>query len=75
MAVIYIAGPMTGYEDCNRTAFCLEDLKLRCAGNIVLNPAVLPDGLSQQQYLYSDAHVCRCHLLTGWMGRIRWRTG
>ncbi|MBF9505374.1 DUF4406 domain-containing protein, partial [Escherichia coli] len=51
MAVIYIAGPMTGCKDHNRTAFCVEDLKLRCAGNIVLNPAVLPDGLSQQQYM------------------------
>ncbi|EPP0431508.1 DUF4406 domain-containing protein, partial [Escherichia coli] len=40
MAVIYIAGPMTGYKDDNRLEFCLADLKLRYAGNIVLNPAV-----------------------------------
>lgn len=70
MAVIYIAGPMTGCKDYNRTAFCAEDLKLRCAGNIVLNPAVLPDGLSQQQYMSICIPMLMCadaiYLLDGW---------
>ncbi|EEV3413835.1 DUF4406 domain-containing protein [Escherichia coli] len=70
MAVIYIAGPMTGCKDHNRTAFCAEDLKLRCAGNIVLNPAVLPDGLSQQQYMSICIPMLMCadaiYLLDGW---------
>ncbi|EHB8694427.1 DUF4406 domain-containing protein [Escherichia coli] len=70
MAVIYIAGPMTGCKDHNRTAFCVEDLKLRCAGNIVLNPAVLPDGLSQQQYMSICIPMLMCadaiYLLDGW---------
>ncbi|WP_432704347.1 DUF4406 domain-containing protein [Escherichia coli] len=54
----------------NRTAFCVEDLKLRCAGNIVLNPAVLPDGLSQQQYMSICIPMLMCadviYLLEGW---------
>ncbi|EIF5113371.1 TPA: DUF4406 domain-containing protein [Escherichia coli] len=70
MAVIYIAGPMTGYKDYNRSAFCLADLKLRCAGNIALNPAVLPDGLSQQQYMSICIPMLMCadaiYLLDGW---------
>ncbi|HHY7917587.1 TPA: DUF4406 domain-containing protein [Escherichia coli] len=70
MAVIYIAGPMTGYKDDNRLEFCLADLKLRYAGNIVLNPAVLPDGLSQQQYMSICIPMLMCadaiYLLDGW---------
>ncbi|MCV0727198.1 DUF4406 domain-containing protein [Escherichia coli] len=70
MAVIYIAGPMTGYKDYNRSAFCLADLKLRCAGNIALNSAVLPDGLSQQQYMNICIPMLMCadviYLLEGW---------
>ncbi|WP_270377017.1 DUF4406 domain-containing protein, partial [Escherichia coli] len=50
MAVIYIAGPMTGYKDHNRTAFFTEAMRLAADGHVVLNPATLPDGLSQQQY-------------------------
>lgn len=44
---IYIAGPMTGYKDFNRPAFKAFALKLSLDGNVVLNPAVLPDGLEQ----------------------------
>ncbi len=48
----------------------MEDLKLRCAGNIVLNPAVLPDGLSQQQYMSICIPMLMCadaiYLLDGW---------
>lgn len=51
MKKIYIAGPMTGYEDFNRQSF--NDAALVCAtnGGIPLNPAALPDGLTQGQYM------------------------
>ncbi|EPN0530878.1 DUF4406 domain-containing protein, partial [Escherichia coli] len=70
MAVIYIAGPMTGHKNYNRSEFCVADLKLRCTGNIVLNPAVLPEGLSQQQYMSICIPMLMCadaiYLLDGW---------
>ncbi|MBF5597332.1 DUF4406 domain-containing protein [Escherichia coli] len=48
---VYIAGPMTGYEDFNRPAFHAAGLALSQEGRTVLNPAVLPDGLTQAQYM------------------------
>ncbi|BDA14065.1 hypothetical protein KAM339_026060 [Aeromonas caviae] len=48
---IYIAGPMSGIDDCNRPAFHAEALHQQQKGHIVLNPATLPDGLTQQQYM------------------------
>ncbi|EED1395702.1 DUF4406 domain-containing protein [Escherichia coli] len=70
MAVIYIAGPMTGYKDHNRTAFSMAAMKLAAAGHVVLNPATLPDGLSQQQYMSICIPMLMCadaiYLLEGW---------
>ncbi|EHH4588892.1 DUF4406 domain-containing protein [Escherichia coli] len=48
---VYIAGPMTGYEDFNRPAFHAAGKALSQEGHTVLNPAVLPDGLMQAQYM------------------------
>ena len=48
---IYIAGPMSGIADCNRPAFHAEALHQQQKGHVVLNPAILPDGLTQQQYM------------------------
>jgi len=48
---IYIAGPMTGYENYNRDAFFVEAERLKIKGHTVLNPAFLPDGLSQAEYM------------------------
>lgn len=51
MKKIYIAGPMTGYENFNRDMFnsaadaCLKN------GAIPLNPATLPGGLEQNEYM------------------------
>ncbi|EER3682409.1 TPA: DUF4406 domain-containing protein, partial [Escherichia coli O26] len=42
---VYIAGPMTGYENFNREAFHKVEEELKREGHTVLNPAVLPDGL------------------------------
>lgn len=48
---IYIAGPMTGYPDYNRAAFNAKASELMSEGHIVLNPAVLPGGLCQSEYM------------------------
>tara|TARA_R110000772_G_scaffold24212_2_gene64118 strand:+ start:1541 stop:2260 length:720 start_codon:yes stop_codon:yes gene_type:complete len=50
LPVYYIAGPMTGYVNFNRESFHSAGLKLSMKGHI-LNPAMLPDGLTQQQYM------------------------
>lgn len=40
---IYIAGPMSGYEDCNYPAFAQVAAILRNAGYEVVSPAELND--------------------------------
>lgn len=68
--VVFICGPMTGYENYNRGAFMQKEAELIAWGSVVLNPAMLPDGLEHEQYLtitrgmiqVSDS-VC---LLPGW---------
>lgn len=47
---IYIAGPMTGYEGFNRGSFITAVMKLS-TDYTVLSPAILPDGLSQKDYM------------------------
>ena len=42
---VFIAGPMTGYAGYNRDAFFDMERKLKLAGFIVINPAILPIGL------------------------------
>lgn len=51
MTIIYIAGPMTGIKDFNRPLFNKVAIELTEQGHGVLNPAILPDGLSQGQYM------------------------
>ncbi|WGL54482.1 DUF4406 domain-containing protein [Kluyvera intermedia] len=67
---IYIAGPMTGHPDFNRPAFYSVAEDLRDQGYTVLNPAILPDGLSQAQYMDICIAMLRCadgiYLLEGW---------
>ncbi|EMZ83005.1 DUF4406 domain-containing protein [Escherichia coli] len=48
---VYVAGPMTGYENFNREAFHKAEEELKREGHTVLNPAVLPDGLTQSHYM------------------------
>ncbi|MGL5224436.1 MAG: DUF4406 domain-containing protein [Aeromonas sp.] len=48
---IYIAGPMTGLPDFNRPAFFAADEVICAAGDVALNPAILPDGLTQAEYM------------------------
>lgn len=51
MTIIYIAGPMSGIKDFNRPLFNMVAGELTEQGHSVLNPAILPDGLSQGQYM------------------------
>ncbi|MGY3922008.1 DUF4406 domain-containing protein [Aeromonas jandaei] len=51
MAKIYIAGPMSGLPNFNRDAFNKEALRLQGLGHVALNPAILPDGLEQHEYM------------------------
>lgn len=68
---VFIAGPMTGLPDFNRPAFFAAAEYLEAKGCIVLNPAVLPDGLTHDGYLritlamLAEAQVVV--FLPGWM--------
>ncbi|EDV3352888.1 DUF4406 domain-containing protein [Salmonella enterica subsp. enterica serovar Gaminara] len=70
MSVIYIAGPMSGLEDFNRTAFAIAARNLDAKGYTVLNPAILPDGLTYGQYIKISKAMLECadtiYLLEGW---------
>ena len=68
---IYIAGPISDYEDYNREAFMIAEEKLkRVPGDIVLNPASLPTGLDEHEYMDICLAMLRCcdaiYLLNGW---------
>ncbi|WP_163380415.1 DUF4406 domain-containing protein [Enterobacter hormaechei] len=67
---VYIAGPMSGYDQFNRPAFHAAERNLRENENVVLNPATLPDGLSQAQYMDICFAMLRCadavYMLAGW---------
>ena len=51
MSIIFISGAMTGREDLNRKQFNKIEMQLRKNGHIVLNPAVLPDGMEYDAYI------------------------
>ena len=67
---IYIAGPMTGLPDYNRPSFNAAAKILSQCGEIVLNPAVLPDGMKHEEYMticLAMVEVCDAvMLLPGW---------
>lgn len=66
----YIAGPMSGIPNCNRLAFCQAARELKQAGDTVLNPATLPDGLTQAEYMCICLSMLQCadkiYMLNGW---------
>ncbi|ELG8585674.1 DUF4406 domain-containing protein [Salmonella enterica] len=68
--VVFICGPMTGYENYNRDAFMRKEMELIDCGATVLNPAMLPDGLEHEQYLTITRGMIRVSdvicLLPGW---------
>lgn len=67
---VYISGPMTGLPDFNRDAFRKQHVSLMEQGHIVLCPAVLPDGLTQAEYMDICIAMLRCadaiFMLRGW---------
>ncbi|HAF2130366.1 TPA: DUF4406 domain-containing protein [Salmonella enterica] len=70
MSVIYIAGPMTGKPNFNRKKFTETATTLWAAGHTVLNPAMLPDGLTYEHYMDISLAMLRgadtIYLLDGW---------
>ena len=52
----YIAGPMTGLPEFNRPAFNAAAKEIAASGHVPLNPAILPDGLSQYPRAYRHCH-------------------
>lgn len=66
---VYIAGRISGYEGY-KEHFKREQLKLEADGHVVLNPAELPKGLNQEEYMricISMLYVCDCiYMLAGW---------
>lgn len=72
MTIIYVAGPMSGIKDFNRPLFNKVAIELTDQGHSVLNPATLPDGLSQGQYMQiclpMVAVADELVMLPGWEG-------
>ncbi|QIU88240.1 DUF4406 domain-containing protein [Yokenella regensburgei] len=70
MSKIYIAGPMTGLPLYNRPAFNKAAEKFTSRGHVVLNPATLPNGLTQFHYMDICCAMLRCadtiFMLSGW---------
>ncbi|MBB6116058.1 hypothetical protein F4826_002982 [Rahnella inusitata] len=67
---IYIAGPMTGLPHFNRPAFNQAALNLSFDKHVPLNPAILPDGLTEADYMAVGITMLQradaIYLLTGW---------
>ncbi|MFD3245871.1 DUF4406 domain-containing protein [Rahnella aquatilis] len=67
---VYIAGPMTGLPHFNRPAFKEAAINLSFEKHVPLNPASLPDGLSEQDYMAIGMTMLQraeaIYLLTGW---------
>lgn len=67
---IYIAGPMTGIPEFNRPEFFKAEAQLIEKGYITLNPAQLPGGLTDAQYMDICCAMLRAvdaiYMLEGW---------
>ena len=66
---VYIAGSITG-NDNYQAEFAHAEKVLAEAGNIVLNPAILPKGFTQEEYMsvcIPMLSICDAiYLLRGW---------
>ena len=49
--IVYITGPMTGYDDYNRKAFYDAEIELDREGFTVINPAKMPMTMDDKQYM------------------------
>lgn len=67
---LYVAGPMSGYEDCNYPAFNEAADRLRAAGYMVVNPASFGKGSHYVDFIREDLRLMLdCHgvaVLEGW---------
>jgi hypothetical protein len=67
---VYIAGPISGRPDFNRQSFNMAELQLISAGNVVLNPARLPHGLAENEYMAIALSMVQIsdelYMLDGW---------
>lgn len=71
---VYIAGPMSGLPEENRPAFFAMAERVKAKGHIPLNPAILPDGLQQHEYMAICLEMVkmadRVLLLPGWKNSL-----
>ncbi|EAB2293828.1 DUF4406 domain-containing protein [Salmonella enterica] len=67
---VYIAGPMSGLPNFNRDRFNEVAGLVVESGNIPLNPATLPDGLPERDYMAIGIAMLQCadaiYLIEGW---------
>ncbi|EKO1024305.1 DUF4406 domain-containing protein [Salmonella enterica subsp. enterica] len=67
---IYIAGPMSGLPNFNRDRFNEVSRLVVESGNTPLNPAILPDGLPERDYMAIGIAMLQCadaiYLIEGW---------
>ncbi|EJR6806018.1 DUF4406 domain-containing protein [Salmonella enterica] len=67
---IYVAGPMSGLPNFNRDRFNEAARLVVESGNVPLNPAILPDGLPERDYMAIGIAMLQCadaiHLIEGW---------
>lgn len=68
--IVYIAGRMAGLPDWGKGHFQDAADRLRSRGDIVLNPAELPDGLSPESYMPICLAMLEAadavYMLSGW---------
>lgn len=60
---VYIAGPMTGLPHFNRPAFQQAAINLSFEKHVTLNPAILPDGLTEADYMAIGLILLPCERL------------
>lgn len=67
---VYIAGPTSGLPHFNRPAFHRAALNLAYEKHVALNPAILPDGLTEADYMAIGLKILQrteaIYLLTSW---------
>ncbi|KAB1578750.1 DUF4406 domain-containing protein [Serratia marcescens] len=70
----YIAGPMSDRPAFNRPAFHLAATHLMACGHTPLNPATLPDGLAEADYMAIGIAMLQraeaIYLLDGWQSSV-----
>lgn len=70
MKKLFISGPMTGYENYNRAKFNAVAEGYKKQGYAVLNPAILPNGLEEKDYMQICIAMLLCSdevvFLPGW---------